>query len=415
MAETIQTSLDSALGRLVVEKGLATSEEVDRCLKLQRAQSGESDPNQASLADLLVAEGVVTRKQVDRLRPDMERQKAEQQIPGYAIVRKLGSGAMATVYKAKQLSLDRWVAIKILPRKHTNNPQFVDRFYAEGKAAAKLNHPHIVQAIDVGKAGEFHYFVMEYVEGRTAFDDITEQGPYPEKEALRIILQITMAMAHAHEQGFIHRDVKPKNIMITKEGAAKLADMGLARAVSDREAAEAEQGKAFGTPYYISPEQIRGEVHVDARADIYSLGATLYHMITGQVPFEGANPSAVMHKHLRADLVPPDHINPALSTGISEIVEVCMAKDPDQRYATANDLLDDLQAVFKGEPPMQARKMFDLSSLAALEQAPGPASGETQMVQMTEPPLTTRPLFWLALAGWGAAVGLLVALLATAG
>ncbi len=415
MAETIQSSLDSALGRLVVEKGLATAEEVQRCLQMQRRASGESDPNQASLAEVLIAEGVVTRRQVERLRPDIDTQKTEQQIPGYAIVQKLGSGAMATVYKAKQLSLDRWVAIKILPRKHTNNPQFVDRFYAEGKAAAKLNHPHIVQAIDVGKAGEFHYFVMEYVEGRTAFDDITEKGPYPEKEALRIAIQITMALAHAHEQGFIHRDVKPKNIMITREGSAKLADMGLARAVSDREAAEAEQGKAFGTPYYISPEQIRGEVHVDARADIYSLGATLYHMLTGQVPFEGANPSAVMHKHLRAELVPPDHINPALSTGISEIVEVCMAKDPDQRYATANDLVADLEAVFKGEPPMQARKMFDLSSLAALEQVETAGGGETQMMRVIEQPLTSRPLFWLALAGWGAATGLLVAMLVTGG
>lgn len=386
------------LGRMAVEKGLATPEEVQRCIEQQR-ESG--DPNQQSLADLMVASGVVTRRQIDRLKPEVEEQRAGQQIPGYVILAKLGSGAMATVYKARQLSLDRLVAIKILPQRYMNNQQFIERFYAEGKAAAKLNHPNIVQAIDVNKAGDYHYFVMEYVEGHTVFDDITKKGRYGEAEALQVILQIARALLHAHKAGFIHRDVKPKNIMITPSGEAKLADMGLARAVSDREAADAEAGKAYGTPYYISPEQIRGEVNVDFRADIYSLGATLYHMITGRVPFEGSNPSAVMHKHLKAELVPPDHLNAKLSSGICEIIEVCMAKDPKQRYGSTSDLLEDLAAVAKGEPPLQARKMFDLSNLQALEKGNSP--DQTQMVSIgkEEPPLTQRPLFWVAVAGWG--------------
>ena len=396
MAELTQSSLDTLLGRLVVEKGLATSEEVQQCFERQRVDTDNA--NQQSLAEMLVASGVVTRRQISRIRPEVEQQQAGQQIPGYVILSRLGAGAMATVYKARQLSLDRLVAIKILPQKYTNNPQFVERFYAEGKAAAKLNHANIVQAIDVGKSGEYHYFVMEYVEGRTVFDDITEKGRYDEAEALNIILQTARALDHAHKAGFIHRDVKPKNIMITPSGQAKLADMGLARAVSDREAAEAEQGKAYGTPYYISPEQIRGEMTVDFRADIYSLGATLYHMVTGQVPFEGPNPSAVMHKHLKQDLVPPDHINKELTSGIGEIIEVCMAKDPNQRYASTTDLLEDLEAVVRGEAPMQARKMFDLASLAGLETSKD--SGQTQLVDMA-PALTQTPLFWVAVAGWG--------------
>ncbi|MFA9477035.1 serine/threonine-protein kinase [Phycisphaerales bacterium AB-hyl4] len=415
MAEQVtQSSLDSLIGRMVVEKGLATPEEVQRCVELQRSRAGSADDSASghSLAEVLIGEGVATQKQIERIRPEAEEQRRGQQIPGYVILERLGAGAMATVYKARQISLDRAVAIKVLPRKHTNNPQFVDRFYAEGKAAAKLNHPNIVQAIDVGKAGEYHYFVMEYVEGRTVFDDITRRGRYDEKDALSLAIQVSRALHHAHEAGFIHRDVKPKNIMITEEGRAKLADMGLARAVSDREAAEAEAGKAFGTPYYISPEQIRGARNVDFRADIYSLGATLYHMVTGQVPFEGPSPSAVMHKHLKEELTPPDHLNTELSTGIAEIIEVCMAKDPEQRYANTADLLQDLEAVQSGEPPMQARHMFDLGSITALSKPDDGPSGQTQVLQFgSGEPLTGQPMFWIATCGWVVAAFLLLALI----
>jgi serine/threonine-protein kinase len=407
MAETAQTSSDSLVGRLVVERGLATSEEVQRCIELQRQQTDASDQ---SLAGLLIREGVITQPQLDRLKPQLEQQQPEMQIPGYQVLAKLGSGAMATVYKAKQLSLDRLVAIKVLPRKYTKNAEFVERLYAEGRAAAKLNHANIVGALDVGKAGEFHYFVMEYVEGSTVFDHITQHGRYPETEALKIMLQVARALQHAHDQGFIHRDVKPKNIMITPEGQVKLADMGLARAVSDREAAEAEQGKAFGTPYYISPEQIRGEVDVDFRADIYGLGATLYHMVTGRVPYNGPNPSAVMHQHLKAELVPPDHINNELTRGISEIIEVCLNKDRDQRYVSTADLVQDLESVLEGDVPYLARKLVDLDSLSALEQS----SGETAELATSDGgslPIVMQPLFWFAVIGWVVAVALILVLI----
>ena len=221
----------------------------------------------------MVENGFVTRSQVERVRPQVEDHATTQQIPGYQILSRLGAGAMATVYKARQMSLDRMVAIKVLPKRMSDNPEFVDRFYKEGRAAAKLNHPHIVGAVDVGEANGFHYFVMEYVEGVTVFDKLEKGDRYTEKQALDIVLQTCKALAHpSHKAGFIHRDVKPKNIMITPEGIAKLADMGLAREASDVEAAQAEAGKAYGTPYYISPEQIRGELDIDQRADLYSLG-----------------------------------------------------------------------------------------------------------------------------------------------
>ncbi|GAB4194598.1 MAG: hypothetical protein Kow00105_08830 [Phycisphaeraceae bacterium] len=412
MAETTQPGSDTLLGKLVVERGLATNEDVERCMRLQQELSLESSapgdsepPNQRSLAQLLVEEGVVTQKQIERLRPEVEEQSGKRQIPGYQILERLGSGAMATVYKARQLSLDRLVAIKVLPRRHTNNQDFVKRFIAEGRAAAKLNHPNIVGAIDVGQAGDTYYFVMEYVEGRSVFEEIQEKGPYSEEDALKIAIDIAKALDHAHKAGFVHRDVKPKNIMLTVDNVAKLADMGLARAVSDREAAEAEAGKAFGTPYYISPEQIKGELDVDKRADIYSLGCTLYHMVTGRVPFDGPNPSAVMRKHLNTDATPVDHINPNLTRGLAEIIEVCMAKDRKQRYASAGDLLRDLEAVARGEPPPLARKMFDLSQLSALDQSAGPL----EIVQLNEPEsIVESPLFWVAAIGWFGVVLLLV-------
>lgn len=264
------SAIDTIIGRIVVDQGLALPEEVQQCLEM--ARQTVVDNNNRSLADLLVANEYITKRQLDRLRQLAEAERSGQQIPGFKIIEKLGAGAMATVYKAKQLSLDRMVAIKVLPKKYSNNVQFIERFYAEGRAAAALNHPNIVQAYDVGKAGEYHYFVMEFVDGRTVYDDILRHKRYPETEAIDVCLQIADALNHAHERGLIHRDVKPKNMMITKENVAKLADMGLARAISDKEAAEAEQGKAFGTPYYISPEQIRGEKDIIPAADIYSLG-----------------------------------------------------------------------------------------------------------------------------------------------
>lgn len=356
------SNIDTVLGRIVVEQGLASSSDVEKCFEAQR-QRGRTD-NESSLGGLLLQHEIITRRQLERLLKEIEAQRSTQQIPGYSIKKKVGAGAMASVYLARQISLDRMVAIKVLPQKHSSNASFIQRFYKEGRAAAKLNHPNIVQAYDVGRAGDFHYFVMEYVEGGTVHDILLKKGKIAEDDAINIILQVADALNHAHKQGFVHRDVKPKNIMFNRAGVAKLADMGLARAVSDSEAAQEEKGRAFGTPYYISPEQIRGEVDVGPQADIYSLGAMFYHMVTGQVPFEGENPTAVMHKHLKGELTPPDHVNPKLSGGVSEIIEMAMAKSRRERYQNCADLIEDLKLVQSGSNPRFAHKEMNLSGLA---------------------------------------------------
>ncbi|MCH7808053.1 MAG: serine/threonine protein kinase [Planctomycetes bacterium] len=358
---------DSEFARVVVERKLCTANEVD--LVRAEVQSVGKERTNGSLASYLVKRGYVTRTQVERLNRAMDDDsiyRPAQQIPGFQILGKLGQGAMATVFKAKQISLDRMVAIKVLPKRLSENSEFVDRFYREGRAAAKLNHANIVQAFDVGESGGRHYFVMEYIDGKTVYELLDQDQPVEEAEALRIMVQCALALVHAHAQGLIHRDVKPKNIMITGAGDVKLADMGLAREIDDYATAAAEAGRAYGTPYYISPEQIRGEIHIDGRADIYALGATFYHMVTGRVPFDGTTPSAVMHKHLKEPLVPPDHINPSLSAGVGEIIEVMLAKDPEDRYPGAVELIHDLEAVAAGEPPLQARTKYDRTLLETL-------------------------------------------------
>jgi len=385
----INAAIETELARLVVELHLATQQEVDQCLKALAGPDGEHK----TLADLLVAKGFVTESQMDRAMSNISQARDGTQIPGYKILQRIGSGAMATVFKARQLSLDRIVAIKVLPKRLSENAEYVERFYREGQAAAKLNHANIVQAIDVGEAGGYHYFVMEYVKGHTLYDELSSGEGLPEGRALQIIIQIARALEHAHSQGLIHRDVKPKNIMITDDDLAKLADMGLARLASDEALAQSEAGRAFGTPYYISPEQIRGEVDIDFRADIYSLGATLYHALTGRVPFEAPTPAAVMHKHLKEPLIPPDHVRTELSSGVGEIVEVMMAKDRDHRYASTTDLLVDLDAVAAGQPPLMARRRIDADVLSGLAtQVSGDIPAPTQPA---EPPSAQVSLVYL--------------------
>lgn len=398
-SESSTGGFETMLGTLVVEGGLVTPDEMELCNSMLRESASSEEPR--TLADLLLEKDFLTQRQLQRMRSEFEAKKSSQRIPGYRIQRKLGSGAMATVFLANQLSLARPVAIKVLPRKFSDNAKFIERFYKEGRAAAQLNHPNIVAAYDVGQAGEHHYFVMEYIDGPTVYDKLVNDKRVSEAEAIRITIGTARALQHAHARGFIHRDIKPKNIMLNSQGVVKLADLGLARAMSDKEAAKAEAGRAYGTPYYISPEQIRGEVRIGPPADIYGLGATFYHMVTGRVPFEGKNPSAVMHQHLKTELTPPDHLNHKLSPGAAQVIEMMMAKDPAERYQNATDLLHDLDLIAQGMPPHFARKQLDLSDLAT-----SIATDAVQVAPIVQklperPSLLESPLFMVVLVMLG--------------
>ena len=409
MGSNESTSYDTIMGRMVVEQRLCTEEEICHCKEEQKARASD---NPVTLQQILLEKRFLTKSQALRVQNDIRESKdTAGQIPGYKVLGKLGSGAMAVVYKAKQISLDRVVAVKVLPKKFVQKSDYVERFYKEGKIAAKLNHNNIVQAIDVGEVGGLYYFVMEYVEGKTLYDDLSKGKIFDEPEALEIILQLSHALAHAHSLGLIHRDVKPKNIMINKNGVVKLADMGLARETSDIKTAKHEQGKAFGTPYYIAPEQIRGLVDIDGRADIYALGATLFHMVTGRVPFEATTPSEVMKKHLKEPLVPPDHINTALSAGISEVIETMMTKNRDERYKNMEEVITDMDAVLNGRPPLLARQKFNVEALEGLEEGMAIETQGSQKNAHFEEIVAKKNIIIFILAAFAGVLALVILLL----
>jgi eukaryotic-like serine/threonine-protein kinase len=371
---------DSILEKSVLRRGLATPQEVEAC-KAHRNKLAAKDETKG-LLEIMVAAKVITPSQSQRLVKEVGQESQRKlEIPGYQIIEKLGKGSMGIVYKARQQSVDRVVALKILLEVLAQNKEFIKRFDREAKIAAKLSHNNIVNAIDAGEVNGVHFFVMEYVEGGTIKDEIEKRKVFEEKEALHTILAVAEALQHAHSRGLIHRDIKPENIILTKDGHVKLADLGLARLTADEKWSMAEAGMAIGTPYYISPEQVRGQVDVDIRADIYSLGATLYHMVTGQVPYPGETPSEVMRKHVdkNTQLTPPDHLNTKLSSGLGEVVETMMAKNREDRYRDPTDLILDLKCLLQGDRPMiAAQKLESLATLAQGEMAE--EEGETVSV-----------------------------------
>jgi serine/threonine-protein kinase len=265
---------------------------------------------------------------------------------------------MGAVYQAVQLSLDRVVAIKILTPALAQNPRYAKRFEREALASSKLNHPNIVSAIDVGEENGLRYLVMEFVPGNNVAQ-LLAGGPIEEHKAVGVAIQVARALDHAHRSEIVHRDIKPANILVTADGVAKLGDLGLAKNM-EADASQTEEGMAMGTPFYVSPEQARGERRIDIRSDIYSLGATLYHMVTGRVPFPGPNPAVVMTRHLNDPLEPPDDVNPRLSRGISQIIERMMAKERESRYQTPAELITDLQAWLEGR--LAVKQKIDVRS-----------------------------------------------------
>ncbi len=366
------------LEKSIIRRGLATAQEVEQC-KALRAKLAAKDPAGRSLIDIMVEARVLTKGQSIRLLKEVGSEAGKKfEIPGYEIIDRLGKGSMGLVFKARQTSVDRVVAVKVLLDTLAENKEFIKRFEREAKIAARLQHNNIVNAIDAGEVEGHHYFVMEYVEGVTIKDELDKNKVFDEKVALKIVIAVAEAMKHAHERGLIHRDIKPENVILTKDGNVKLADLGLARLTADEKWAMSEAGMAIGTPYYISPEQVRGQVDVDIRADIYSLGATLYHMVTGRVPYPGDTPQEVMRKHVdkNAQLIPPDHINTRLSSGLGVVVETMMSKNRDSRYSTPDDLILDLKCLLQGDSPMIAGGKADaLADLADGEAADDAEAG----------------------------------------
>ena len=311
----------------------------------------------------------------------------------FVIGEKLGSGGMGAVYHAHQLSLDRAAALKVLHGRYAKDELYIRDFIREARAAAALNHPNIVQAYAVGDEEDLFYFAMEYVPGKTLKEVLRENGRISSERALDVALQIADALDFSWQrQQLVHRDIKPDNIILTTDGSVKLADLGLARRLAEK--ASDGTRELYGTPQYIAPEQLLG-FGGDNRSDIYSLGATLYHALTGEFPFAGTDPTDIAQKHLTDSLTPPVSLCSEVDTRLSRIVEIMLAKRPWHRYASAAELREDLKAVREGGEPrhplaVEAQTPIDVSSDEAVDLAEGTTPDDSAGTEGESPVSETR-------------------------
>ncbi|ORA36256.1 Stk1 family PASTA domain-containing Ser/Thr kinase [Mycobacterium aquaticum] len=298
----------------------------------------------------------------------------------------LGFGGMSEVHLARDQRLHRDVAVKVLRADLARDPSFYLRFRREAQNAAALNHPAIVAVYDTGEAetpnGPLPYIVMEYVDGVTLRDIVHNDGPIPPRRAIEIIADACQALNFSHQHGIIHRDVKPANIMISKNNAVKVMDFGIARALADVNSVT-QTAAVIGTAQYLSPEQARGE-SVDARSDVYSLGCVLYEILTGEPPFIGDSPVAVAYQHVREDPVPPSTRHPGIPPELDAVVLKALAKNPDNRYQSAAEMRADLVRVHSGEAPDAPKVLTDAERTSMMTQS-GPMSFSAPTEHMPAP------------------------------
>ena len=293
----------------------------------------------------------------------------------YRIVRKLGAGGKADVYLAEDQELGRRVAIKILNGRHANDDQFIERFRREAKNAAALNHPNIVSIYDRGEAEDTYYIAMEYLDGRSLKELIVGHGPAPVKVAVEYARQILSALRFAHRHGIVHRDIKPHNVLVDRDGRVKVTDFGIARAGTSQ---MTETGSIVGTAQYLSPEQARGG-EVDQRSDLYSLGVVLYELLTGKTPFEGETPVEIAMKHLSNVPKAPSELRSDIPRELDLVVLRALAKDPDDRYQSADEMEADLERVARGAP-VAAATVDSATQVMRVPPQPVPESTQATMI-----------------------------------
>lgn len=353
-------------GKLVLSKQYASLSKVKAVIQHQRQLMLKG--KKVRLGDLMVKLGVITPAQQEEILKIQNSVKSP--IPGYEIMEKLGQGGMGAVYRGRQINMDRIVAIKTLNAQLSAQKSYVEKFLNEAKSVARLNHNNIIKGIDIGQHKGHYYFIMEFVDGPTLQEKLNKDGLFSEKDALQITLQIADAIRYINQFGIVHRDIKPDNIILTLQNIPKLADLGLVLTNNQVESTppstssgnESHSGNTsavntsfVGTPHYISPEQAQQKA-VDFRSDIYSLGATLFHLVTGRTPFVGDRSIIIMTKHITEDLTYPRDLNPALSRGIADLIMKMMEKEPSARHQTPDELIADIKAVLEsGELPNSSK------------------------------------------------------------
>ncbi|MBP8301981.1 MAG: protein kinase, partial [Planctomycetes bacterium] len=278
-------------------------------------------------------------------------------IPGYRILEELGRGGMGMVYRAEQVSLHREVALKVLSDALTKDPQFTARFVAEARAAAKLQHPNVVQVFDVEHDGGKYHFAMELMQEGSLEDWLKQNGVMPQDHALRVVADAAAGLAYAESLGIVHRDIKPDNLMLDQHGAVKIADLGLAGTGNETEE------KAIGTPHFMAPEQVLRK-EIDHRTDLYALGCTFYRLVTGRTPFRGQTVKDILRAQVKDEAEPAHKVNNKVSAEVSAIIQKLMAKEPKDRFQTANDLLEQLQVLL--QPPAKKGLWIALAAAGVL-------------------------------------------------
>jgi serine/threonine-protein kinase len=364
---------DTRLAELAVESGMTSGSAVKMCVDL--VVSGAGGPK--DLAEALISQAVLTEQQVHVLEQVAREGGKANFLGAYQLLEKLGEGGMGAVFKARQVALDRLVALKILPERLSGNAEFVSRFELESRAAAKIDHPNVVRAIDAGKASGKYYFAMEFVEGASIEDILEECRVIPEEKAIGIMIQAARGLESAWKRKLIHRDIKPDNILITEDGVAKIADLGLAREIDTVDTRLTQDGAAMGTPHYISPEQARGE-EVDIRTDIYALGVTLYRMVTGEFPFSGKDPVSIIMARFHETPRAANELRDDVSDELAQVIATMMAPDRELRYPDPVVLQHDLELLARGEEPEYASSNQELRA-KALQEARSRRSGTTTL------------------------------------
>ena len=355
---------DANFGEIAIKLGFTTLQRVDEVLALQekkRARGG--DP--LKIGELMVRLGYLTEDQVRKVLLHVGAHRGHQEIPGYRLISRIGQGSTGSVYKALQISMDRTVAIKVLASRHATSAMKRETFLRQARALARLNHPNLIQGIDVGVVNGLHYSVMEFVDGPSVADLLRRGGPIDEARALTLGGQAARALAHAYRHGVLHGDLQPKDLLVSKEGAVKVGGLGMAN--------HTPAGTA--SPYYKSPEQLRGEKDLDTRADIYSLGAILFHMVTGDVPYPGKTPTQVAKSHIEEEVPSPRQKNPQVSAKADWVIRKMMFKTRERRHPTPLEAQKDLEELVAGGAP----KGFAPDARAA-SASPGP---NTRLRRMT--------------------------------
>lgn len=379
--------------RYALASGLLTEADLQEARAGGRWAGGETPVPQPprtaeELADRLVAMGRLNRWQAKQLLEGRTRFS----LGPYRIIDYLGQGGMGQVFKAEHRVLGRTVAIKVLPRSKST-PEAIANFHREIRAQAKMDHPNLVRAFDAGQDGNVHYLVVEYVPGRDLRRLVRQEGPLDMYRAAHVIWQVAQALQYAHSMGMIHRDVKPGNVLVTPDGAAKLSDLGLAGPLGGDAAEDPRFGKIVGTADYISPDQIERPWEPTPAWDIYSLGCTLYYAVTGKVPFPGGTTVDKIRAHLTLRPLDPRRLNPRLSADFVDVMADMMAKDPAQRIQTAAEVVERLapwvEAVRVGSSTDRAKARPIL--LDAQPKTPSPAHATETLLEDTQPSFPEMP------------------------